>query len=50
MALRLGRYFRMSQQFWLGQQMNHGLDVTEDARAGTLSAQRSPTRGRLTVL
>src|SRR5512144_2486972 len=30
-ALRLGRYFRMSPQFWLGLQMDYDLDVTEDA-------------------
>ena len=27
-ALRLGRYFRMSPQFWLGLQMDYDLDVT----------------------
>lgn len=32
-ALRLGRYFRMSPQFWLGLQMDYDLDVTEDALA-----------------
>jgi len=32
-ALRLGRYFRMSPQFWLGLQMDRGLDVTEDQLA-----------------
>jgi addiction module HigA family antidote len=30
-ALRLGRYFRMSAQFWLGLQMDYDLDVAEDA-------------------
>ena len=35
-ALRLGRYFRMSPQFWLGLQMDPGLDVTEDALAKRL--------------
>ena len=29
-ALRLGRYFGMSPQFWLGLQMDHDLDVEED--------------------
>ena len=31
-ALRLGRYFQMSPQFWLGLQMDYDLDVTADAR------------------
>ena len=30
-ALRLGRYFRMSPQFWLGLQMDDDLDVAKDA-------------------
>ncbi len=29
-ALRLGRYFQMSPQFWLGLQMDYDLDVAED--------------------
>lgn len=29
-ALRLGRYFKMSPQFWLGLQMDYDLDVTAD--------------------
>jgi len=29
-ALRLGRYFSMSPQFWLGLQMDYDLDVTAD--------------------
>ncbi len=29
-ALRLGRYFKMSPQFWLGLQMDYDLDVEED--------------------
>src|SRR5512136_2062667 len=28
---RLGGYFRMSPKFWLGLQMDHDLDVAEDA-------------------
>ena len=32
-ALRLGRYFRMSSQFWLGLQMDYDLDVTADTLA-----------------
>ncbi len=30
-ALRLGRYFRMPPEFWLGLQMDHDLDLAEDA-------------------
>ncbi|MCC7264200.1 MAG: HigA family addiction module antidote protein [Candidatus Latescibacteria bacterium] len=29
-ALRLGRYFGMSPQFWLGLQMDYDLDVAEN--------------------
>ena len=29
-ALRLGRYFNMSPQFWLGLQMDYDLDLAED--------------------
>lgn len=29
-ALRLGRYFKMSPQFWLGLQMDYDLNVTGD--------------------
>ena len=29
-ALRLGRYFGMSPQFWMGLQMDYDLDVAED--------------------
>jgi len=29
-ALRLGKYFGMSPQFWLGLQMDYDLDVAED--------------------
>jgi addiction module HigA family antidote len=29
-ALRLGRYFKMSPQFWLGLQMDYDLDVEEN--------------------
>ncbi len=31
--LRLGRYFQMSPQFWLGLQMDYDLDVAADALA-----------------
>jgi len=29
-TLRLGRYFKMSPQFWIGLQMDYDLDVEED--------------------
>jgi len=29
-ALRLGKYFGMSPQFWLGLQMDYDLDIAED--------------------
>jgi len=38
-ALRLGRYFRMSPQFWLGLQMDYDLDVTADALASRLNRE-----------
>ena len=38
-ALRLGRYYQMSPQFWLGLQMDYDLDVTADALAGRLNRE-----------
>jgi addiction module HigA family antidote len=38
-ALRLGRYFQMSPQFWLGLQMDYDLDVTADVLAGRLTLE-----------
>lgn len=38
-ALRLGRYFQMSPQFWLGLQMDYDLDVTADALASRLKRE-----------
>jgi antitoxin HigA-1 len=38
-ALRLGRYFRMAPQFWLGLQRDHGLDVAEDVLAKRLDRE-----------
>ena len=35
-ALRLGRYFNMASQFWLGLQMDYDLDIEEDKLAGRL--------------
>ena len=38
-ALRLGRYFRMSPQFWLGLQMDFDLDIEEDKIADRLDRE-----------
>ena len=38
-ALRLGRYFKMSPQFWLGLQMDYDLDITADALASRLNRE-----------
>ena len=38
-ALRLGRYFSMSPQFWLGLQMDYDLDVEEDQLADRLDRE-----------
>jgi addiction module HigA family antidote len=41
-ALRLGRYFGMSPQFWLGLQMDYDLDVTADKLAERLEEEVRP--------
>ena len=41
-ALRLGRYFGNSPQFWLGLQMDYDLDVAADALAGSLELEVRP--------
>lgn len=41
-ALRLGRYFDMSPQFWLGLQMDYDLDVTADKLAERLEQEVRP--------
>ena len=41
-ALRLGRYFGMSPQFWLGLQMDYDLDVAEDELRGRLKKEVRP--------
>ena len=38
-ALRLGRYFDMSPQFWLGLQMDYDLDSEEDRIAKRLDRE-----------
>jgi addiction module HigA family antidote len=42
-ALRLGRYFHMSPQFWLGLQMDYDLDVTADTLANRLNREVKPS-------
>lgn len=41
-ALRLGRYFGMSPQFWLGLQMDYDLDVEEDKLGERLDREVRP--------
>ena len=41
-ALRLGRYFDMSPQFWLGLQMDYDLDMTADKLAKRLEQEVRP--------
>ena len=41
-ALRLGRYFSMSPQFWMGLQMDYELDVAGDVLAGRLEREVRP--------
>jgi addiction module HigA family antidote len=41
-ALRLGRYFKMSPQFWLGLQMDYDLDVTADSLQKRLDREVKP--------
>jgi addiction module HigA family antidote len=38
-ALRLGRFFGMSPQFWLNLQTRHDLEVTEDLLEGRLDGE-----------
>jgi len=41
-ALRLGRYFGNSPQFWLGLQMDYDLDVAEDSLKNRLGREVHP--------
>ena len=41
-ALRLGRYFKMSPQFWLGLQMDYDLDVAADRLKRRLAREIKP--------
>ncbi|MBT3182973.1 MAG: HigA family addiction module antidote protein [Nitrospina sp.] len=41
-ALRLGLFFKMSPQFWLGLQMDYDLDITQDQLATSLQQEIQP--------
>ncbi|PSB14848.1 addiction module antidote protein, HigA family [filamentous cyanobacterium CCP2] len=41
-ALRLGRYFDMSAEFWLGLQMDYDLDLARDALHDRLNREVKP--------
>jgi len=41
-ALRLGRYFGVSPQFWLGLQVDYDLDVAEDELSERLDQEVRP--------
>ena len=41
-ALRLGRYFGMSPQFWLGLQAEYDLDITAEKLRATLKRDVKP--------
>lgn len=41
-ALRLGRYFGMSPQFWLGLQMDYDLDIASDTLGARLEREVRP--------
>jgi addiction module HigA family antidote len=43
-ALRLGRYFKMSPQFWLGLQMDYELDIAADRLEHKISEEIQPLR------
>lgn len=46
-ALRLGRYFGNSPQFWLGLQMDYDLDVTADNLEKRLKKEVKPHVARI---
>ena len=46
-ALRLGTYFRVSPETWLGLQIDYDLRLTRSARRGSDHPQRSRAAGRL---
>jgi addiction module HigA family antidote len=43
-ALRLGRYFGTTPQFWMNLQANYDLEVAQDARGAEIAARVRPRR------
>jgi len=41
-ALRLGKYFKMSPQFWLGLQMDYDLDLASDQIGNKIEKEVNP--------
>lgn len=41
-ALRLGRYFKTSAQFWLNLQIKHDLEIAEDDNLATIERDVRP--------
>jgi len=49
-ALRLGRFFGMSAQFWLNLQTRYDLEVTEDLLGGRLAEEVHTLESHLTSM
>jgi len=49
-ALRLGRFFGMSAQFWLNLQTRYNLEVTEDLLEGRLAEEVHTLEAHLTSM
>jgi len=49
-ALRLGRFFGMSAQFWLNLQTRYNLEVTEDLLEGRLAEEIHTLEAHLTSM
>ena len=49
-ALRLGRFFGMSAQFWLNLQTRYDLEVTEDLLGGRLAEEVHTLEAHLTSM
>jgi addiction module HigA family antidote len=43
-ALRLGRYFRTTAQFWMNLQTNYEIELAEDARGPEIAGRIRPRR------
>ena len=41
-ALRLGRYFRLSAQFWMNLQTHYGIEIAEEANGDRLDREVRP--------